>query len=74
MQSNTEDKSIWSVYKLALAAKILLEDGKKKNVHLVHVEAVQEKPPVDDVDIEEFDNKIHFEAINVLQAQRGLPP
>ena len=74
MRNDSDDQGSWEIFQTALSAEILLEDGKKKNVHPVRVEAVHEKKTVDDVDVEEFDDENHFEAVNLLRTRRGLPP
>ena len=76
MRNDSEDKGAWDIFQTALSAEILLEDGKKRsNVHPVRVDAVWEKTPAtDDIDVEEFDAKAHFDAVNVLRGRRGLPP
>ena len=74
MRNDSEDKGAWEIYQTALDAEVLLDDSKKKNVHPVHVEAVSEQKTVDDVDVEDFDDEAHFEAVNLLRNRRGLPP
>ena len=78
MRNDTEDKGDWEIFQTALDAEILLEDRKKKNVHPVRVEAVHEKnsttSDLDPLEVEEFDDESHLEAVNMLRAKRGLPP